>query len=616
MGYRKLPSLSNCFWPLAMLVALVVTRPLLVASASEQEASAEATAAPKNAAELKALESQTKKLVAQALLCTVGVRIGSSQGSGVIVSEDGYVMTAGHVAKTPNRPVTFLFADGKTAKGKTLGVLPVTDAGLMKITDVNTADEGKWPFAEKGCSAELKIGDWCMVVGHPLGYQKERPPVIRIGRVLVSRDTVIQTDCTLVAGDSGGPLFDLQGKVIGINSRINESTKLNFHIPVDAYRESWDRLANSVSWLDGLPGRDSDEVKAAFRQVIAAAGQCTARVKCDGRDAALGTVAGPDGWILTKASELRGKIVCRLRDGREIAASIVGIHQPTDLAMLKIDAQLLPAIEWNRQKPSMGQWVAAAGLADEPLGMGVVSIPEREIPPISGVLGVMLKDASGMAQVAGVVPNSPASKADLKGGDFITHIDGKAVGGREELVEAIRRHRIGAAVKLKVKRGDKEFEISVKLGKISSPSSQKRDMQNRMGVGISRRRDAFPIVLQHDTVVRPVDCGGPLVDLDGKVLGVNIARGGRTETYCLPTETLLPLMYELMSGRLTPPDIKRQREKKAEEEKKRIAEEKQKKAEQERKKAEEEKRKAEQEKKRIEEENQKKAEQEKKRIEE
>ena len=73
-----------------------------------------------------------------------------------------------------------------------------------------------------------------------------------------------------------------------------------------------------------------------------------------------------------------------------------------------------------------------------------------------------------------------------------------------------------------------------------------------MGVGVSGRADDFPAVIQHDTVLRPADCGGPVVDLSGKVVGVNIAHAGRTETYCIPTDMLVVAMYELMSGRLSP----------------------------------------------------------------
>jgi serine protease Do len=75
---------------------------------------------------------------------------------------------------------------------------------------------------------------------------------------------------------------------------------------------------------------------------------------------------------------------------------------------------------------------------------------------------------------------------------------------------------------------------------------------NRMGGPLSERRNGFPTILQHDAVLRPSDCGGPLVDLDGKVIGINIARAGRTESYAAPAEALLPLMYDLMSGKHAP----------------------------------------------------------------
>jgi serine protease Do len=82
------------------------------------------------------------------------------------------------------------------------------------------------------------------------------------------------------------------------------------------------------------------------------------------------------------------------------------------------------------------------------------------------------------------------------------------------------------------------------------------DFQNNMGSRLSDKRTGFPNVLQHDTVLSPADCGGPLVDLDGKAVGVNIARAGRTESYAVPTESVLPLLFDLASGKLTPPTPK------------------------------------------------------------
>lgn len=510
-------------------------------------------AVPEDIDDLRAIEAQVTAVAAKVAPCTVAVRVGTAQGSGVIVSEDGHVLTAGHVADEPGRNALFVFPDGKTAKGTTLGIHRQADAGLAKITD-----DGPWPHLEMGDSRNLQLGAWCVAAGHPLGYQEGRPPVIRLGRVLESQADAIRTDCPLVAGDSGGPLVDLEGVVIGVNSRIGGSVKVNVHVPVSVFRDHWERLAKGEAWDDGTPGKDSGEVRAAFGQVVAEAGGCVVRVKCDRKDVALGTIVGPDGWVLSKASELRGPIVCRSRDGREWQAQIAGIDPQYDLAMLKVEAAGLPCIPWaDEPGPAVGAWVAAPGPEDGgPLAVGVIGGPRRKIPPMGGVLGIGVDDADLGARVVKVLPDSPAAEAGLQIDDVITHVEGDPAEGLHELIAAIRRHPPGYTIRLTVHRGDETLEVSARLARIDTPGARKRELQNRSHVGISERHDDFPVVLQHDTVLRPADCGGPLVDLGGKVIGVNVARGGRTETYCVPSDVLLARMYDLMSGRLRPTEAK------------------------------------------------------------
>ncbi len=503
---------------------------------------------PKNVAELRALEKQVEQVSAKVIAAVVAVRVGAAQGSGVLVSEDGIVMTAGHVVGSPGRNVTFVFADGKTAKGKTLGVCRPLDAGLMKITD-----PGHWPFLPRGKAARQPIGSWCIAVGHPLGYQEGRPPVVRLGRLLISDRALLQTDCTIVAGDSGGPLLDLEGRVIGIHSRIAVSTSMNFHVPTEVFERYWDRLLKGEAWDGVLTGRDNDEVRAVFRPVTGVAASCVARIKCDGRDVALGTIVGPDGWVLTKASQLSGRVTCRLPDGRELEARRTGVDPQFDLAMLKIEAGGLPAIAWSTHPMSVGQWVAAPGSKDGlPLALGVVGVPPRKIPPISGVLGVAVADADGGASVASVLPGTAAEKAGLRVNDLIVEVSGKAVHNQAEMIAAIRQFRPGDSVQIRLRRGKENLQVSATLARSETPGARKSDLQNRSDVGISDRRDDFPRVVQHDAVLHPADCGGPLVDLSGEVIGVNIARAGRAETYAVATETLLPRLYELMSGSRAP----------------------------------------------------------------
>jgi serine protease Do len=194
---------------------------------------------PDNINELKAIEEHLAALVERVMPAVVCVQVGGAFGSGVIVSKDGYILTAGHVSGTPNRKVKIYFHDGKTAEGKTLGGNPGIDSGLMKITT-----QGDWPYVEMGKSAELKKDQWCMVCAHPGGFKNGRTPPVRLGRLskIDHAKATLTTECILVGGDSGGPLFDMHGRVIGINSRINEAINANMHVAIDPYRESWDKL--------------------------------------------------------------------------------------------------------------------------------------------------------------------------------------------------------------------------------------------------------------------------------------------------------------------------------------------------------------------------------------
>ncbi len=237
---------------LALLLSPVQSRNLTAAdnaTASPADAAKESLTrllsggTPMGLADLKSMQAHVRTLTDKLMKCTVGVEVGRAQGSGVIISKDGYVLTAAHVAGRANRTVKFYFADGTMKLGQTLGLNRTLDAGLMKIADVSDL-----PFAEMGAADNLNYGQWCLAMGHPGGYQSDRKPVLRLGRVLHTDQGVITTDCTLVGGDSGGPLFDLQGKVIGINSRIASDIHANMHVPVNTFQDSMDRLKNGDEW--------------------------------------------------------------------------------------------------------------------------------------------------------------------------------------------------------------------------------------------------------------------------------------------------------------------------------------------------------------------------------
>ena len=511
---------------------------------------------PADLAELRAIQEKVGELAERLSPAVVGIRIGTECGSGVIVSSDGLILTAGHVMRNPNQDARISLPDGRTVDAKTLGRCPWADAGMARITE-----EGEWPFAEVGRSKDLQRGTWCMAMGHPLGYRADRPPVVRVGRILLPDSEMLHSDAPIVAGDSGGPLFDLEGRVIGINSRISPNVNYNFHVAIDVFHENWDvMLAGKIHNDELPPGRDSHDVRSVFRPSTEGTADCVVQIFSGEEQVGLGTIVGPDGWILAISEHLpEGNIECRRRGGNVWEADLVGVDPEYGLAMLKVEATGLPAIDWsdpsNVEDVNVGQWVSTLGPDhDLTFALGVVSIPRRAIPRTRGVLGVELEPTEeGAAKIKEVVANSPASEVDIQAGDIITHINGETVEAPDQVVETVKQHRIGETIRVGLLRGEEVRELEVELGEIQTPATRKRDMQNESNIGLSVRRDDFPVVLQHDGAVRPEHCGTPIVNLDGKTLGVNIARAGRVETYAIPTDVLLPRLYELMSGRLPPP---------------------------------------------------------------
>jgi len=205
---------------------------------------------PTGTADLKLMQDHIRKVTARLQAATVGVQVGAAQGSGVIMNKEGFVLTAAHVSGQPKRRVEFQLADGRKLVGETLGLDRSTDGGLMKIT------EGKdFPHLEMGDSSTLREGQWVLATGHPGGFQPDRKPVLRLGRLLLVERTVLTTDCTLVGGDSGGPLFDMEGRIIGINSRIATPLTANMHVPINTFKETWDRMAKGEAW-GHFPGQE------------------------------------------------------------------------------------------------------------------------------------------------------------------------------------------------------------------------------------------------------------------------------------------------------------------------------------------------------------------------
>lgn len=260
--------------------------------------------APRSLEELTAMEAHVKALTAGLVKATVGVRVRGAQGSGVIISADGYVLTAGHVSTDAGRTATLILHDGREVRAKTLGANRGIDSGLMKITE-----PGPYPFVTMGASSDLERGQWCLATGHPGGYEVGRSAPLRLGRITRDSRRAIVTDCILVGGDSGGPLFDMRGRVIGIHSRITASSAGNVHVPIDTYRDTWKRLAESEVWGSGIgTGRQRRDDPSPFLGVQA---------EEDSKDARIARVV--PGTPAFKAGIERGDVIIRF-DGAKVGS--------------------------------------------------------------------------------------------------------------------------------------------------------------------------------------------------------------------------------------------------------------------------------------------------------
>lgn len=192
---------------------------------------------PENRHDLEQIQQALMKSLPGARQATVCIDLGEGSGSGVIVSAEGLVLTAAHVAGGVGKPVTIIMEDGRRLKAETLGVLATTDAAMVKITE-----EGPFPFVEMEKETAPRLGDWVFSLGHSGGFDKTRGSVVRLGRLVRSTETTFQSDCKLIGGDSGGPLFDINGRLVGIHSRVGVVLDQSMHVPMKEFVSNWDGL--------------------------------------------------------------------------------------------------------------------------------------------------------------------------------------------------------------------------------------------------------------------------------------------------------------------------------------------------------------------------------------
>lgn len=273
----------------------------------------------------------------------------------------------------------------------------------------------------------------------------------------------------------------------------------------------------------------------------------------EGKQVALGSVVDRNGLILTKASELGDKkeIQVVLHNGTRLSASLLRSDKQNDLAVLKVQRNDLTPISFENEQPLSGAFVVTAGRSGKSIAVGTYSgVPRSLASTKQGFLGVKPQTAPGGVRLVQVTSGDAGALAGLKDGDLVTTIAGNRMTDVTDLVNEIRTHHPGDSVEIEfIRNGAKKRTTAVLADRnFSGKRAARFKMMNRLGAIPSERASGFPWVFQHDTPLFPEECGGPIFDLSGNVIGINIARGGRAASYAIPSSHILKILPDLLKA--------------------------------------------------------------------
>ena len=311
-----------------------------------------------------------------------------------------------------------------------------------------------------------------------------------------------------------------------------------------AQEPDWDATALPASLYTS-----GEDVLRAFKPISEATRNAVVKFNIDGETVALGAVLDPSGLALTKASQLRkGKLTCWLASEKEVPAEVLAVDDDEDVALVKVHALGLKPIEWTTQEVTVGQWAVTPGIASTPQAVGIISALPRHIQPRRAFIGIRFDVRTPAPRVDEVLEGFGAQQAGLKPGDLILAVNGTVVTNRDEVVDMLREFRAGQSVHLRIRRAQSEFTTEVQLMSPHSEASagwfHSEAEPSRLSGEVSERAGGFERAIEHDTVLQPWLCGGPLVDLEGKGIGLNIARADRVTTYALPASLVRRLVEQ------------------------------------------------------------------------
>lgn len=307
-------------------------------------------------------------------------------------------------------------------------------------------------------------------------------------------------------------------------------------------------------------------VEAAFeaqRQVLQ---ESSAAIYMGRKPTAYGVVMSSDGYILTKRSELYDLDAetkkSSLKENLSVIVDMVRYSDVKvlasdiewDLAILKLDAENLIPIEWaDNSAIDQGTWVVTNGSTTKKrrrVNIGIISAKTREIKgDLPVMLGVGLKDRDDGVEITNIAKGSGAETAGILKGDLLKTFSGAEVTKREQIIDIIREKQPGDYVEVEFLREGKMLKQKMELkarSEIQGGGKQPKNRNDSMSGDYSARRSSFPMALQTDIDQIPRQTGGPLLNLAGKAVGINIARANRAESLAIPAEQAQRVYQEML----------------------------------------------------------------------
>ncbi|MBE9586170.1 trypsin-like peptidase domain-containing protein [Mucilaginibacter sp. JRF] len=527
--------------------------------------------------DVKQLETILQKAISTAYLPsvrmwgfdTVSRQQMSAQFSGVVVSADGYILTAAHVT-IPGKTYKVMFADGKEAIATALGKIElqddrtVPDVALMKMIT-----PGKWPFAPMASSSNIKINEPCLSIAYPESLNQPKPTV-RFGRITVIKNErgFIQSTCKMEPGDSGGPLFDYMGRVIGIHSAINTDEDTNYEVPVDLYHKYWNALQKPILYT-AYPTDSQAVIKDEIKKTIALPGlsnmrttanYLTKKFKLDRHLVYIISIVDTPGtmiygtlinfggkaeYVISKNSMVGSKAIIIFK-GQVSPAKIIARDRQNDLILLQIPSSSQKSITLpitNTDAPLIGR-LSITPLPTKQATISMLGSIDVNLPRYwsLGYLGAAVGYNAVPPVITYVQANSPAAKGDVLVDDVVQAVNNIAMKKNDDFGLEMQKYWPGDTISFTISRNGQQYTKTVVLGK-KQPGAAKHPAELFKG-GKSERRDGFTGMFTHDAALLPEQCGSPVFDTQGNFFGINIARFSRTTTLVLPAKVIESFLAE------------------------------------------------------------------------